>query len=95
MAKIIIQTNSNEDIATIDDISSSVVDQQTAQQIEFALRIAIRVDIESAIAFQEAKARAEEECTCQPDLPDGRMNAGSGELCPACSARADRSIPFS
>lgn len=25
-----------------------------------------------------------QECTCLPDLPDGRVNGGRGEVCPAC-----------
>ena len=24
------------------------------------------------------------ECTCLPDLPDGRVNGGRGYVCPAC-----------
>ena len=27
-----------------------------------------------------------QECTCLPDLPDGRVNGGRGTLCPVCTA---------
>ena len=36
------------------------------------------------------------ECSCLPDLPDGRVNGGRGTLCPVCTAdSADNDeIPF-
>ena len=38
----------------------------------------------------------DEECTCLPDLPDGRINGGRGHVCPACAAEYQDSdeIPF-
>lgn len=36
-----------------------------------------------------------EDCTCLPDLPDGRINGGRGVPCPVCLARHyDNAIPF-
>ena len=36
-----------------------------------------------------------EECSCLPDLPDGRSNGGRGGCCPACEAeKHDEEIPF-
>ena len=33
------------------------------------------------------------ECSCLPDLPDGRVNGGRGTLCPVCTADS-ADIPF-
>jgi hypothetical protein len=34
----------------------------------------------------QALAPYQEECTCLPDLPDGRVNGGRGGCCPVCEA---------
>ena len=35
--------------------------------------------------IEQALAKAgKEECTCLPDLPDGRVNGGRGGCCPVC-----------
>ena len=34
----------------------------------------------------DAKHVARNECTCLPDLPDGRVNGGRGTVCPVCTA---------
>lgn len=34
------------------------------------------------------------ECECLPDLPDGRINGGRGELCSSCQSRRGDDIPF-
>ena len=36
----------------------------------------------------------QEECTCLPDLPDGRVNGGRGGCCPACEADSSKEIPW-
>ena len=36
-----------------------------------------------------------EECSCLPDLPDGRVNGGRGGCCPVCEVESrDDEIPF-
>ncbi len=36
-----------------------------------------------------------EECSCLPDLPDGRVNGGRGGCCLVCEAEGQREeIPF-
>ncbi len=37
-----------------------------------------------------------EECSCLPDLPDGRTNGGRGGCCPVCGTEynPDTPIPF-
>ena len=34
--------------------------------------------------INKALAPYQEECTCLPDLPDGRVNGGRGGCCPVC-----------
>ena len=36
--------------------------------------------------LEAARYDALNECSCLPDLPDGRVNGGRGTLCPVCTA---------
>ena len=45
--------------------------------------------------FRVFQAEEREECTCLPDLPDGRSNGGRGGCCPVCSrTRIEDEIPY-
>ncbi len=37
-----------------------------------------------------ARDHALNECSCLPDLPDGRVNGGRGTVCPVCTADSAR-----
>jgi hypothetical protein len=52
-------------------------------------------DAEQQLEHARHEALNPDECTCLPDLPDGRVNAGRGTVCPACAAEPyDDTIPF-
>jgi len=41
-----------------------------------------------------ARDLALNECSCLPDLPDGRVNGGRGTVCGVCAADSSDEIPF-
>ena len=52
----------------------------------------------SDIAYEEnsdyRRVTILEECSCLPDLPDGRVNGGRGGCCSACKAEYDPDAPI-
>ena len=44
--------------------------------------------------FRVIQIAEREECTCLPDLPDGRINGGRGTVCPVCAENRNDEIPI-
>ena len=55
---------------------------------------AIANDADKVLLDARHDALNPQECTCLPDLPDGRINGGRGRVCDAHAAEDNDEIPF-
>ena len=52
-------------------------------------------ELQRRVYFANRELFATQECSCLPDLPDGRINGGRGHVCPACAVvDSTDEIPF-
>ncbi len=51
-------------------------------------------DADSKLLAAKHDALNPQECTCLPDLPDGRINGGRGRVCDAHAAEDNDEIPY-
>ena len=81
---------SEEKIEFIVDGQKTTITEEHAERLEMA---GYQVDPVWTVSNALPDGAADEllECSCTPDLPDGR----SFPLCPACKLLVDQDIPFS